>query len=70
MRGMEACALHPAGTQVEPTQIGLPKITVREVDILDVDLAQIEAAQIAAAQVALLAGLAAAIEFLAAPLAQ
>src|SRR3982074_863879 len=67
---VEACALQPATAQVESTQIGLAKVAVRKVGVRDVYLAQIEAAEIAAAQIALLAGLLATIEFLAASFAQ
>jgi hypothetical protein len=67
---MQARALHPAASQIESTEIRLPKVTVREVDVCNFHLAQIEAAKIAAPQVAVLAGFAAPIEFLAAPFAQ
>ena len=67
---MKTRALELTGSHVESPKIRLAKVAVREVDVRDVHCTQVNAAKIAAAEVALLAGLPAPIEFLAAPLAK
>jgi len=67
---METRALHLAGTQIEPPQIGLAKVAVGEIHVRRVQPAQIQAAKVAATKVAGLAGLSAPIELLATAFAQ
>ena len=62
---MKTRALELTGSHVESAKIRLAKVAVREVDVRDIYFTKVNAAKIA-----LLAGLPAPIEFLAAPLAK